>query len=463
MTSAVSATHPDDAFDTFTRDLDDICRMAGDALRTTVYALVLADAEDLSARFYEAMFADPQAAALLDHAVVNQRLHASMRRWLIELFNPEVAPAALAATQRRTGEVHARIGVPIASVGRGARVLKHAICERLGHSPLGRADLLLAALYVQELFDLAVDAMSGAFATNANRLARSEEGYRLFFLGQDMKAERERRRSELLEWAHQILQRYYWDQDVKEEGRDDHSQFSLWLRHKAAMLFDGAAEVDLMQADMARVERELLPQLSQVRASHADARAVVEDINRAIASIKELLGAMFDRYLVAEDGRDSVTALLNRRYFPAIARREIEVCNAQGGAFAVLMVDVDDFRSVVDAVGRDGANLVLTEAAAILQENLRAGDFVFRIGDDEFLILLVECRLPAAQRVADGLRRRFEETRFRGGGRADLVLTVSIGIAPFDGHPDYQRLLERADAAVARAKSAGGNRCELGD
>lgn len=459
MQPADSAPPPDTATESFQRDWRDVATLAGDAIRQQIFALVRADAEAYSALFYDAMFADPQAAALLDHAVVNERLHASMRRWLLQLFDPGVDPAALAATQRRTGEVHARIGVPIALVGRGGRVLTHAIVERLGGTALDRAQLLRAALYLQELFALALDAMTSAFASNASRIARSEEAYRLFFLSQDMKAERERRRSELLEWAHQILDRYYWQSGEQAAPADEPSQFSLWLRHKAAILFEGAAEVGLIGADLARVETELLPQLSQARASPADARAVVGEINRSIARIKELLGSMFDRYLAVEDGRDSTTALLNRRYFPAIVRREIEVAQAQRGTFAILVMDIDGFRAVLDAHGHDAGNGVLAQAAALLQENLRAGDFVFRIGEDEFLALLVECELAAAQRVAEGLRRRFEETRFVPVAGTELRLTLSIGLAPFDGHPDYQRLLDRADAALARAQDEGRNRC----
>lgn len=439
----------------------DARELADGPTRVHIFDLVGGHAERLSEVFYDAMFADPQAAGMLDHQVVNDRLHASMRRWLVELFDPAISTDVLATRQRRTGEVHARIGVPVPLVNRGARVLQRALFAQLAQSPLSRDALVQAAQYVHEMFSLAIGAMNSAFTTNVDRIARSEEAYRLFFLGQDMKAERERRRSELLEWAQQILERHYWAADEAQDSENMPSQFSLWLHHKASMLFDQAPEVELIRNQLTRVELELLPRLSHARDNHADARVVVSEINRCIDQIKDLLGTLFDHYLAVDDGRDSVTALLNRRYFPAIARREIELASARQGSFSVLMSDIDDFRAVADTWDHDASDRVLGQAAQLLQEQLRAGDFVFRVGDDEFLVLLVETDGVRALQVADALRRRFQDHAFKPAPGATVSLTLSMGVAAFDGHPDYQRLLDRADAALQDAKAAGPNRCVL--
>lgn len=428
-----------------------------------VFGIVTARAGELADLFYSRMFEHPRAAAMLDHAVVKTRLNASMRRWMLQLFDPEVAPERIAQVQRITGEVHARVGVPIDLVSMGARVLTREIAFDLASSPLSGAELVQAMQYVHEVFALAIDGMTLAFQANTNRMTRSEEAYRLFFIGQDMKAERERRRSELLEWSHQILSRYYWDEDHSEAPQADPSQFGLWLQHKASMLFDGCTEVDQIRAEVEAVERRLLPQLAQVRANRADARSVVADIHRHVESIKLLLGAMFDRFIAVEDGRDSVTTLLSRRYFPAVAKREIELARAQGHTFAVLMIDLDGLRHLTHAHGHDAGNRVLVQAAQRLQEHVRAGDFSFRIGDDEFIVLLVETAGAEAMQVAEGLRRRFENTPFQVGSGNSVAVHVSIGVAQFDGHPDYQRLLDRADGALRQAKAEGGNRCRQGD
>lgn len=428
-------------------------------LRQRLSALIRADSTELASLFYDALLADPRSAPYVDRAMVNRSLRQSMKRWLEQLFDPDVDSASLLDTQQRTGAVHARIGMPQTLVANAARVLRRAIVTRLEYSDLGREDLLPIALFVQEMFDLALDAMTTAFQTDSSRLARSEEAYRLFFLGQNMKAERERRRSELLEWAQVILDRYYWNA-TDSPAASDVSPFGLWMQHKAGILFDGAAELELIGREIHEIEGRLLPQLTQVRTDREDARTTVAEINRHINRIMDLLGSMFDRYLAVEDGRDSATALLNRRYFPAIARREIEVSQAMGRPFAVLMIDIDGFRRVADRADADAGNQLLHQVAVLLQEQTRAGDFAFRIGEDEFLILLVECALEQALHVAEALRLRAERTPFTQRVAMPVSMTLSIGVAQFDGHPDYQRLLERADEALVRAKRLGGNRVE---
>jgi diguanylate cyclase len=444
-----------------------VTTLADLAVRDRVGQVVDTHAESLSALFYDRMLAHPQAGQMLDHQLVNQRLHASMTRWCRSLFRTDTPLTDLLAIQQRTGEVHARIGVPMSLVSNGARLLKRAICAHLSQTDLSRQELADAFAYVHERIDVAVDAMHTAFDASTHRLTRSDEAYRLFFLGQNMKAERERRRSELLEWAHQILVRYYWDEQAvpaHDTGHDfSRSQFGLWLHQKAAMLFEGAPEVERIQALTQRIEGVLLPQLSQARGNPGQARSVVAALNQGIDEIKSLLGTMFDRFIEVEDGRDSVTRLLNRRYFPSVAKREITLALRQHTGFALLMVDIDHFATISQTLGQEAGDVVLAQVADLLADNVRAGDFVFRVGDDQFLVLLVEAGAGTALPVADGLRARIAGMHLRTTGLAGTSVTVSIGVALFDGHPDYQRLIDRAEQALRQAKQDGRNRCQLAD
>ena len=126
--------------------------------------------------------------------------------------------------------------------------------------------------------------------------------------------------------------------------------------------------------------------------------------------------------------------------------------------FALIMAGLDDPRR--SPLGIDEGNRLLSRVARELQEHVRAGDFVFRIGELDFLVLLVETDEASALRVADGLRRRVEA--LSGPGPGAPTPTLSAGVALFDGHPDYQRLLDRADAALRQAQREGGNRCLVG-
>lgn len=460
-TAASTATDPDVAAWQAVVDLADL------DLRLQIGALVGVHAEALSNLFYDRMLEDRRAGEYLDHHLVNQRLHASMARWCRTVFSTDVPLAQLKLLQQRTGEVHARIGVPMPLTASGARILKQAICRLLAASDLSREALVDAFAYVHERIDVAMDAMHTAFDASTHRLTRSDEAYRLFFLGQNMKAERERRRSELLEWAHQILMRVYWGEPALtgQPGAQafHRSQFGLWLHHKASMLFEGAAEVQQIQLLTQRIEDELLPRLHQARGNADEARSVVTALNQGIDEIKALLGAMFDRFIDVEDGRDSVTQLLNRRYFPSVAKREIALALRSQASFALLMLDIDHFGTMSQTLGQEAGDVVLTQVAQALADNVRAGDFVFRVGDDQFLVLLVELGANAVLAVADGLRERVAALKLRTGGLPGTSVTVSIGAAVFDGHPDYQRLVDRAEQALRHAKAAGRNRCQLAD
>lgn len=436
------------------------------ATRQRVDATVGAMGEALADLFYAAMFADTQAQQLLDHQLVNKRLHASMARWLRQLFSVNEPLNEVIAVQRHTGEVHARIGVPAHMVARGARALKRAITQQLIGDTGLQGDVAQAVSYVHELIDLAVDAMETAYTSDANRMTRSDEAYRLFFLSQNLKAERERQKLQLLEWAQQILVRYYWEVPAGDAPPAPaqgvgHSQFGMWLQHKASILFDGAPEIANIQQHIETIEGKLLPQLSLARSNHDDARALVGEINLNIERIKAFLATMFDRYSEGEDGRDSVTNLLNRRYLPSVAKREISLAKQQGSGFAMLVIDVDGFKRLRDSLGLEASDLLLQQVGATLIEHLRAGDFVFRIGDDQFLALVVDCTSASLMPLANGLRERMATTRLRTPDHASTLITVSIGVALFDGHPDYQRLLDRATDAMRQAKLEGRNRCVL--
>ena len=427
--------------------------MTDASARIQVKLIVDRDAEALSDLFYQEMRADPGAGKLLDHDLVNRRLHASMAAWLRALFDENTPVEDLIALQRRTGEVHARIGVANGLVSGGARVLKRAIARRLLAARAPDGVIAGAVQYVYELIDLAIDSMSASAISNIARLGRSDEAYRLFFLTQNLRAERERQRSHLMQWARNIMMRNFWEVPIDDagipQGEKHDSHFALWIEHKASMLFENAPELTLIRERIAVIERDLMPRLTHARDSHAESKPIVARLNEEIGRIETLLGAMFDRSTHLEDGRDDVTMLLNRRFFPSIVKREIGLAQVSGVPFSLLMLDIDDFASIAMAVGSESSDAILAQVADVLGENVRAGDFVFRIGDARFLVLLVEASEATATAVSKALCEHVERLLPRTSAGVAPRLALNAGVATFDGHPDYQRLVEAAEAAMA--------------
>ena len=160
---------------------------------------------------------------------------------------------------------------------------------------------------------------------------------------------------------------------------------------------------------------------------------------------------------------DPLTGLYNRRYGMAQLAAIAENGYARGRDFAVMIVDLDRFKSVNDRWGHAAGDAVLVEIGARLKRCLRGSDLLARIGGEEFLIVLPETSLAAALDVAERLCRTVEisPVPLPSGGR--LTVTVSIGLAMTDltEADATSALVDRADRALMMSKTAGRNQVTI--
>ncbi|MBY0412362.1 MAG: diguanylate cyclase [Burkholderiaceae bacterium] len=153
---------------------------------------------------------------------------------------------------------------------------------------------------------------------------------------------------------------------------------------------------------------------------------------------------------------DALTGLNNRRRFD----EKLKECGLlglrTGRGFSVLLIDVDFFKQVNDALGHLAGDQVLQQLAQLLTKHIRATDFVARYGGEEFVVLLPESNNPAdVQTAAEKVRAAVAAAHFPGAGS----LTVSIGCSTWAAaDSDLTDVVQRADAALYAAKSAGRNR-----
>ncbi|HEY8354648.1 MAG TPA: GGDEF domain-containing protein [Methylophilaceae bacterium] len=431
------------------------------AARQAIQEIIKRDKAELADFFYTAMLADEEAAAFLEPETVQSRLKQSMMHWMETLFCFDTASAfeAAIAMQRHVGDVHARTEIPVNLVARGMRLLKREIQNRLIDVDQDREALIEAILLVDRLTDIAFEEMSAAFVRAHERNVRADEAFRLFAAGQNIAAERERQFGALLEWENSVFRVMTTDSDLSNLPELHISAFGLWLNHKASLMFNERLELQTMTEAVECIDHEILPQL--VEADGEQSRQLLRRLLQETERIKFMLSEMFDRLADLEVGRDTLTQLYNRRFLASIMRREIELCRRRRIGFAVLMIDVDHFKRINDEYGHDAGDQVLQQIAVHLLNNARAGDFVFRYGGEEFLIVLAEVDEAAAMRVGEKLRKRIEEAEILLANNRRLRVTVSIGIATSDGHPDYKRIVERADAALYQAKNNGRNRVHV--
>ena len=163
---------------------------------------------------------------------------------------------------------------------------------------------------------------------------------------------------------------------------------------------------------------------------------------------------------------DPLTGLYNRRYvMPHLARMAEEAVASQR-PFAVMMLDIDHFKTVNDAHGHAAGDAVLRAIAARLRENLRAIDLVGRIGGEEFLVAMPQTSARQAKLAADRLRRVIGNLPFvLDDGETLLAVSVSVGVA-VSGAGDLppqplNQLCRGADKALYRAKTAGRNQVAM--
>ncbi|MCP9758342.1 diguanylate cyclase [Aquitalea sp. S1-19] len=435
-------------------------------LRDRIFHCVEKNGEALADAFYKHMMADPMAQRFLDHEMVSTRLRHSMQLWLVELFRSEDERSVQAAIahQRHVGEVHARIHLPPQLMTRGARLLRKNLGTLIGKEDIDRDALILAQHFIAELIDLAMELMNTAYSKSAARHARSEEAYRHHALGQNISLERERQRAALLEWGQQVLFMLHLSHGDYHLPCIRRSEFGMWINHKARVMFEGAPELEDIAVLIERLDDTLLPQLSKYQAGALEhQRQLSRELQGEIDEIRYLLSAMFDRFGEVENGRDVLTRLLNRRFLPAVLGREIALHQKSGNEFGVLLIDIDHFKNINDCYGHEGGDQVLQQAAQLIGNSVRSGDFVFRYGGEEILVVVVEANAKQQAAIAEALRQAFASTSFMVGNGKQTQVTVSIGTAGYDGHPDFQYLISRADEAMYRAKHRGRNRVEFAE
>jgi len=207
-------------------------------------------------------------------------------------------------------------------------------------------------------------------------------------------------------------------------------------------LFRGRERVGALDLRGHRGQRWLPEQLALVRT--------------AAGAIGAAMGARLElERLRRQPGRDAISGLADSTAFHARLLEEVARSERMGTPVAVVTLDLDHFEGVNSRYGTDCGDAVLAECALVLKLALRDGDVLARLAGDEYGIILPDCDLAPARRLAERLRHAVESHRFARVG----LLTCSAGVAaaPRDGL-DATGLLAASEQALGLAKKAGRRR-----
>lgn len=172
-----------------------------------------------------------------------------------------------------------------------------------------------------------------------------------------------------------------------------------------------------------------------------------------------------NRRLESASYTDSLTSLHNRRYFNLLYEREIKRAKRDNKYITFMMLDIDYFKQYNDTYGHMKGDAVLKGVAAVFKEVLkRPGDFVFRLGGEEFGVLLTDTSEINSRTIAANICAAVKELKIdHVASKTDKFLTISIGVACCiaDGALDEEVLISKADEMLYAAKEGGRDRYNI--
>ncbi|MEJ2694801.1 MAG: EAL domain-containing protein [Candidatus Thiodiazotropha sp.] len=158
---------------------------------------------------------------------------------------------------------------------------------------------------------------------------------------------------------------------------------------------------------------------------------------------------------------DLTTRLFNRAEFDRSLSRLLETADREGSKHCLLYLDIDRFKVVNDTCGHVAGDELLRQVGSLIKRTIRTSDLLARIGGDEFAILLSNCSLEVARRIADTIRVEFQRFRFVWTDKV-FSQSVSIGLVSIDKESQgLEQVLSYADSACFAAKEAGRNQIHV--
>ncbi len=158
---------------------------------------------------------------------------------------------------------------------------------------------------------------------------------------------------------------------------------------------------------------------------------------------------------------DTLTRVPNRLAYNERLSHEYARWKRYGSALTLCVWDIDFFKKVNDTYGHQAGDKVLSIIAKVLVKQVRETDFVARFGGEEFVMLLPETELDAAMKVVEKIRASIENCEFHFKNKP-VPITASCGVSQFREGDGPEKVFQRADKALYRAKQEGRNRCIAG-
>ena len=156
---------------------------------------------------------------------------------------------------------------------------------------------------------------------------------------------------------------------------------------------------------------------------------------------------------------DKLTGLFRKEIFEELLKKEISLINREDTCFSVVYIDIDDFKFINDNYGHYSGDKVIEEIGNIIKKNIRLSDFGFRIGGDEFALILKKATEKEAKIICEKIKSSTSNKRFSFNEKVDFHVTLSIGIAEYNKSKKLNliELLNIVDKNLYLSKKKGKN------
>lgn len=428
-----------------------------------ILAIIEPHCEDIVTHFYRVLLNNANAIKFLNHDTVKNKLRLTLAQWLRDSFTFQQGEEDIDRYyqyQREIGHIHARIDLPMSLVDHGMGIIKRQVLLVLKNSSLEREDLADAMILTVELLDWSLAVIDESYEHDMVINEKNSQSLKMHISAQNLAFDYERLCTSLSEWMRNLLlliAQNKYDASVQPTIR--HSNFGLWISHKAHLFLAGRAELTILVSLVDTIDEEMRYLATYTRQqNNYEVEQTLQRLDESISKSIWMLGNIAKDMIEEENGRDPLTHLFNRRYLETVMRHETSYSLENGILFGVIIIDIDHFRRINNMHGHENGDRILEQLAELITSQVRAGDFVFRFGGEEFLIVLADVSLLIIQRVSEKIRSVIANNAFKLSDAKSLSLTVSIGTAIHDRHPDFNRTLKLATDALYVAKNEGRNR-----
>ncbi|WP_127471654.1 GGDEF domain-containing protein [Thiomicrorhabdus aquaedulcis] len=427
---------------------------ANNVLLEQIESLILPNTERCAKRFYTELLADDATKLFLSNDLVKERLSRELAKWIgatLTIKSSFESTQEVVAMQRHVGEVHARVNVPMTLVNSAMIIVKEELFLIILASPLTSDNKTQAVILINKILDASLSLINEAYLEGRVANERSAQEFRSRTTAHELAIEIERVKGSFFSWLTEFMTALLTDQtQLKTDlAKQD---FGLWIRHKLDFICSSQPVVSSIKDNLDQIQIYA----NEISALPKESRGhKIKLINDLTNECGWFLSSIADKNIEDSTREDGLTSLIERRFMAPILQKETQMAIKLNAPYTLIMLDVDNFKSINDIYGHPAGDTVLSNIGRGIKRTLQITDYAFRYGGEEFLILLPETKMERARIIAQQILTNIRALKIQIENGRHIGITASIGLAEFSGHPDFMQLINQADQNLYQAKHNG--------